>query len=89
MKLYRLLADGVGIPNIYYCGVVDKWNVLVMDHLGASLEEVFNACQRRLSLKSVLLLADQMLMRIEFVHSKGYIHRDIKPDNFLIGRGDD
>lgn len=58
-----------------------------MDTLGCSLEELFRKCGRKFSLKTVLMLADQMIQRIEYIHSRLYLHRDIKPDNFLMGLG--
>lgn len=60
---------------------------MVMDMLGQSLEELFRKCGRRFSLKTVLMLADQMIQRVEYIHSRLYLHRDIKPDNFLMGVG--
>uniref|UniRef100_A0A3B4FSC7 non-specific serine/threonine protein kinase n=1 Tax=Pundamilia nyererei TaxID=303518 RepID=A0A3B4FSC7_9CICH len=77
----------VGIPTIKWCGAEGDYNVMVMELLGPSLEDLFNFCSRKFSLKTVLLLADQMISRIEYIHSKNFIHRDVKPDNFLMGLG--
>jgi len=85
-KLYRLLAGGLGIPNIHWYGVQGGYTIMVMDLLGPSLEDLFNYCSRKFMLQTTALLAQQMVERISYVHSCGIIHRDIKPHNFLIGR---
>ena len=56
-----------------------------MEWMGPSLESLFNQTLRKFSLKTVLMLIDQMVARIEYVHNRNFIHRDIKPDNFCIG----
>eukprot|EP00123_Amoebidium_parasiticum_P016546 comp23486_c0_seq2/m.39291 comp23486_c0_seq2/g.39291 ORF comp23486_c0_seq2/g.39291 comp23486_c0_seq2/m.39291 type:complete len:424 (-) comp23486_c0_seq2:1274-2545(-) len=86
-KLYRVLQGGVGIPQMLWSGVEGDYNVMVMELLGPSLEDLFQYCQRRFSLKTVLMLADQLVSRIEYMHNCNFIHRDIKPDNFLMGLG--
>ncbi|CAL8091167.1 unnamed protein product [Orchesella dallaii] len=86
-KLYKILQGGIGIPHIRWYGEERNYNVLVMDLLGPSLEDLFNFCSRKFTIKTVLMLADQMIGRVEYVHTKSFIHRDIKPDNFLMGIG--
>ena len=86
-RMYNLLRGGPGIPQIWAQGSNRNGNYIVIDLLGKSLEALLNICKRCFSLKTVLMLADQMLDTLEFFHKHDYIHRDVKPDNFVIGIG--
>jgi casein kinase 1 alpha len=70
-KLYKILQGGIGIPHIRYYAQEKDYNVLVMDLLGPSLEDLFNFCSRRFTMKTVLMLADQVFLFFEkdFVYS--------------------
>ena len=56
-----------------------------MELLGKSLEDIFQEKQKKFTIKTVCMIGIQMLDRLEFIHSKNIIHRDIKPDNFVVG----
>ena len=77
---------GQAIPQVLYYGTEGNYNLMVMDMLGKSLEDLFSLCGRKFSVKTVLMIAQQVIKRVEYIHSRRIIHRDIKPDNFTAGR---
>lgn len=90
-EILRLLArpePQEGFAQISYAGREGRFRCLVMDMLGASLEDRLQATKTtRLTVPTVVLIAEQVLRRIEYLHSKGIVHRDIKPENFMFGLG--
>ena len=86
-RTYQKFADTPNFPRVFFYGTEGDHRFLVMDLLGKSLEDLFVRNRAPLSLKTVLMLIDQMLIGIEYVHKKSIIHRDIKPDNFVMGVG--
>lgn len=85
-RAYRILNGCRGIPHAYYFGQEGMHNVLILDLLGPSLEDLFEWCGRRFSVKTTCLVAKQMIDRVRTIHEHDLIYRDIKPDNFLIAQ---
>ena len=86
-KIYQYLANTDGIPQLKWFGATNNVNYLVtnlLEHSVTSLVKEYG----RLSIKTVLLLGTQMIERLEILHGHYLIHRDIKPDNFMINISD-
>ncbi|KAK7454438.1 Palmitoylated plasma membrane-bound casein kinase [Stygiomarasmius scandens] len=84
-RSYRTLNGTPGVPQVHHFGQEGLHNVLVIDLLGPNLEDLFDMCGRKFSIKTVCMAAKQMVTRVQAIHDKSLIYRDIKPDNFLIG----
>ncbi len=78
----------VGFPKLIWYGTQGEFNVLVMELLGPNIESLLKCCGKRFSLTTTVMLGQQMIDLMESLHGKSFIHRDIKPDNFVIGIGE-
>lgn len=85
LNILRQPVQPQGFAEYYYFGKEGQCHCLVMEFLGKSLEDRVQACNGKFSVKTTTLVAEQVLRRIEYLHSKGIVHRDIKPENFMWG----
>eukprot|EP00164_Ancoracysta_twista_P008291 GFYU01011942.1.p1 GENE.GFYU01011942.1~~GFYU01011942.1.p1 ORF type:complete len:345 (-),score=58.54 GFYU01011942.1:73-1107(-) len=86
-KVLDNLQGTAGFAKLRHYGRQEDYNILIMDLLGPSVEDLFQFCGRRFSLKTTCLLGMQMMTRLEWMHNAGYLHRDVKPENFVMGLG--
>jgi casein kinase I family protein HRR25 len=85
---FLYILKSVGIPEILSFGKTKDYNILIEPFLGKSLYQLYEENNRYFRIKDICLMGIQILDRLEWIHSKNIIHRDIKPDNFLIGNKD-
>jgi len=84
-RVYRCLSGGAGIPKVHWYGVGEPYNILVTDLQGPTIQDVFVSMDEFGS-ELLLALAKEVLDRIEYVHSKDFIYRDVSPKNFAFGK---
>jgi len=84
-SVYSALSGCYGIPRVSYKGRQGDYYIMVMDLLGPSLWDVWNTQNQVMSQEMVACIALESLVILENLHSKGYVHGDVKPENFLLG----
>jgi len=87
-KIYQYLLGTQGIPQIKWYGKDENNYYMVINLLGKSLDNLINEKQK-FSLRLTLQIGIQLLYLLKAIHDKGLVHRDVKPDNFLLGVNED
>ena len=87
MQVLKAMNGECGFPRALGFWKGNGFSALAMTLVGQSLNDIFVKCRRKFTVHTVLMLADQLISRLEFLHEKNVIHRDIKPENFAIGLG--
>jgi len=85
-QVYQSLNGCYGIPSVHYKGRQGDYYILVMDMLGPSLWDVWNSMGQAMSSHMVACIAVESISILEKLHSKGFVHGDVKPENFLLGQ---
>ncbi|KAL4811414.1 kinase-like domain-containing protein [Aspergillus unguis] len=78
-------AGGVGIPLLHWFEIISGKEVMIIDSYGPTLEELFSESGRYFTMCTLLLLADQLLSRVEFIHSRNIVHGNLNPFSFALG----
>jgi serine/threonine protein kinase len=85
-QVYNQLGGSThGIPRLHYKGKQNEWYVMVMDLLGPSLWDAWNKNNTSMTKEMVACIAMEAIAILQAMHTKGYVHGDIKPENFLFG----
>ncbi|KAJ4745787.1 Casein kinase I-like protein [Rhynchospora pubera] len=85
-QVYHSLNGCYGIPSAHYMGRQGDYYIMVMDMLGPSLWDVWNSVGQSMSPSMVACIAVEAISILEKLHSKGFVHGDVKPENFLLGQ---
>ncbi|CAD5195824.1 unnamed protein product [Musa acuminata subsp. malaccensis] len=85
-QVYSALGGSYGVPRVHYKGRQGDYYVMVMDMLGPSLWDAWNSSGQTMSSEMVACIAVESISILEKMHTKGYVHGDVKPENFLLGQ---
>lgn len=86
VRIYQLLSNSRGFPELYYHGYFESYPLMVMERLGDSLRTELSRTKYGFYSSTVVMIGIELLYRLEDLHDVGYVHRDLKPQNVVLGR---
>lgn len=84
-KILMALRNKPGYPSVKEFKSASQFHYLVMDRLGPNVNSLLKYCGQKFSLKTSLMIFDQAVVRLQTLHETGFLHRDVKPDNLVVG----
>lgn len=84
-QFYKAVKGAPNFPSIYYFGKHQQYNVLIMELLGPSLENLFTQRNHSFTEKTIINIMIQLIEMMRVMHRRSIIYRDVKPENFLVG----
>ncbi|MCO5601133.1 hypothetical protein L7F22_055252 [Adiantum nelumboides] len=85
-QVYNTLGGSHGVPRVHFKGRQGDYYVMVMDMLGPSLWDIWNTSGQAMCTEMVACIAVEAISILEKLHARGYVHGDVKPENFLLGQ---
>jgi serine/threonine protein kinase len=87
-KILQVMQGGIGIPHMHWCGQEEDYNFIVLEELDRSLDALLTLCGGKFSLKTILMLGQEIVSILQYFHFKNFTHNQLMPRNFLLGPGE-
>ncbi len=81
------MQGGTGIPHMHWCGQEEDYNFIVLEQLDRSLDILQNICGGTFTLKTALMLGQEIISILQYFHFKNFVHNQVRPNNIMLGPG--
>lgn len=82
------MQGGIGIAHMHWCGQEEDYNFIVLEELDRNLDTLLAVCKGKFTLKTVLMLGQEIIAILQYFHFKNFTHNQIMPRNFVLGAGE-
>lgn len=87
-KILQTMQGGIGIAHMHWCGQEEDYNFIVLEELDRNLDTLMSVCKGKFTLKTVMMLGQEIIAILQYFHFKNFTHNQIMPRNFVLGAGE-